>query len=490
MLVLASLGALTMAGAGCADDSNTHPWQPPKDVPSAVCEPAKSTDCNIVVSPRGYDAAIGAPDHPVRSLKRALELVRKGQTIVVKEGTYDSGADDFSEVTVPDGVTLRGIGNAVIGKASRTARLKFEGGGELRDLVLEGTSIFARTGTLRATNVKIAGSTGFQLEGNANAILRQVTIEDVTSTAVQLSMDAHLDMDGGAIRSKPWMSAVTERDCWKRGGGITLSNKATTTVSHISIHAPFALSAGDDSVAALTNAEVTQPSNLPKICSRGSAIVAAGKASLTVEDSTVSGAPMDGGWYEGVSASQSATLKLRRSKIRYASTCLRANEANVAIEDSVLETCERGASLSESEATIVGSTISTNEGSGILVYRGRSTSISGVTITVGQGSGIETAGDTSLKLRKSNITGSSSAVQVRDGRADLGTLNDPGLNRIVPLHIWSEREYSHVDAAGNTWRAGLQGADDRGAYPHVRLESDSTQRGDNFEIFGRGSIQF
>src|ERR1700753_2023768 len=65
----------------------------------------------IVVGPNGDDSSIGTAAAPLRSLGRALQVVRPGESIELLAGTFSEQSGETWSYRVPDGVTIRGAGS-------------------------------------------------------------------------------------------------------------------------------------------------------------------------------------------------------------------------------------------------------------------------------------------------------------------------------------------------------------------------------------------
>lgn len=85
--------------------------------PAAPGEAGLPSGTAYYVSPSGDDGAKGDSTTPFRTLQRALDAVRAGDTVMLREGVYRSGGT-LEEV---DRVTLRGQGEAVLdGSGAKT----------------------------------------------------------------------------------------------------------------------------------------------------------------------------------------------------------------------------------------------------------------------------------------------------------------------------------------------------------------------------------
>lgn len=74
-------------------DDPVNPGDPPDDEPrdpaDPPAEPSDPHGADLFVAPWGSDAAVGSLERPLFSLRRAAELARPGDTIVLRGGVYD-----------------------------------------------------------------------------------------------------------------------------------------------------------------------------------------------------------------------------------------------------------------------------------------------------------------------------------------------------------------------------------------------------------------
>jgi hypothetical protein len=111
---------------------------------------------------------------------------------------------------------------------------------------------------------------------------------------------------------------------------------------------------------------------------------------------------------------------------------------------------------------------------------------------------------TAVKARRNSFAGIADNYVVRIGytsaalvgtNVDLGTASDPGGNSFIAaatgLGMLVQTATTGVRAAGNTWRANIQGASASGAYAAALVPGPVTSAaGNNYSIVTGGSIQF
>jgi hypothetical protein len=155
--------------------------------------------------------------------------------------------------------------------------------------------------------------------------------------------------------------------------------------------------------------------------------------------------------------------------------------------------------------TIDGATIAAAE-QGISLGFGGSLTLTGSTVMGARTQGVVVANasvDSSLVMRNTKVTGNSGdgvMVAVRPGnKVDLGTGAEPGGNTFAGngggssvntnLHLRADMMGAlMVSAVGNTWTAGVQGADAQGRYAVAGAEGVvevmGPQDGPNYKILG------
>ncbi|WP_394825210.1 right-handed parallel beta-helix repeat-containing protein [Pendulispora albinea] len=439
--------------------------EPNKD-PS--CDPASKITCNVHASPEGQDENPGTSARPVRTLKKALTIAKSGQTVSLAAGRYSEASGESWPQKVPDGVILEGSGDAVLSSGSlEKAGLLYAGAGQIRNLAFESFryAVVAK-GKLVIKNAKVTGGGGFVFGADSQGELEDITMEELSFAGVTGIEQARIRMNKGSFRGKT--SPSLDAEGCKNVIGVLLGGRSNATLDNVSFtnlgNGSFA--AFDDSTASIGRGTFTRPA-LGDACTASSQIVSSDRASVNVEDTTVSDEAGAGLFV----ARASSKLTFRRSSVKN-STFGAMSYGRLEVEKGTFESIGKvGIYLaSDSEATIAETTISAKR------------------------FGIQADSDTKLVVRKSHMTSEDEdAVLLRDVAADLGRPDDPGGNRLLGketgLYVLDPAgRRTLVQAAGNIWRASIQGADADGRYPTQLV--DGAQRGENFVLSGGASIQF
>lgn len=145
----------------------------------------------------------GTPEHPFRSLTRALSLSATGDTVELGEGTYglvngerwpaeSNTPPTTPTANVPDGVVLKGAGSAVTqldgsGLLGSAAALVFAGGGSAEGMTLKTfhRGVIASRGLVNLTDVGVNGCTAEGFIPYASATL-SLTNSAATGCAIGL----------------------------------------------------------------------------------------------------------------------------------------------------------------------------------------------------------------------------------------------------------------------------------------------------------------
>jgi hypothetical protein len=147
---------------------------------STLCvAPAASADSTLWVARSGSDSARGSAAHPVRTLDRALERARPGQTILVRSGTYPEMTEASPRGRAGAPITLRPAPGAhpvasggfkLIGaKHVRVAGMTFDGTGNPQGF---GTSIWRSHAVVLSHN-EITGyrsAQGVLIKGSSSGV--------------------------------------------------------------------------------------------------------------------------------------------------------------------------------------------------------------------------------------------------------------------------------------------------------------------------------
>ncbi|WP_394825542.1 right-handed parallel beta-helix repeat-containing protein [Pendulispora albinea] len=476
--ISAALAAFVAAGAGCGSSGATastspggsRPGDPDGGPSDPGCDPGQRAECPIVTSPDGSDASPGTAARPVRTLKRALAMAKKGQTISLGDGAYDTANGERWPAKVGDGVILEATtaGKAILRGAPDVDGLVFEGAGAIRGITLGAfrTALSASAGTLHASNIRISGGGGVALGGSARAALSQITLDGILGAGVRLADQARLEMNHGTIRGTTDPPLDTDACA---NVGVRLGGSSTATVNDVTVTSlgSFGIVALDHAVATLSNSTLIR-TPYPRACAKLVQIGVADHAALTVEGSSVS----DETGIGAVVRDESGKLELRATKIVQSDIGIVSN-GRLELQKSVVEECRTGGvHLGEkSYAIIAGSTIATSPG-------------------------IRSAPDSTLLLRKSMVVSETGySIRIENAHGDLGTAKEPGGNHIFGKEIGlvvdsKPSSTTLVQASGNSWRPKVQGSDVYGTYTAQLVEGPQITNDGNFSLSEGSAIQF
>lgn len=391
------------------------------DAPGDASEPSVI----VHVSPTGADANDGLTQ-PVKTLKRAIAIAGTNTeitTIALAAGRYTAAAGEKFPYTVPTSVTIAGpaTGGAILTGTKSEAGLALDTG-KLQDLELEDFTVaIAATGTARITNLRVRTSM-LAVRGETTA---RLTIDNLDVTGA-------VDVCGSGIELK---------------GTADLAATTLTTRNLVTTLKAVDLSTINIAMAAITG----DPRCL------GVAFVVNTSKNFTLSDSIVIGT------YSGISISGTPSSP---TQVTITNTVLR-NMQDIALQ---------GGSVM---FRMTGGEISNNGGVGLYSSAG-AWSFTNVKISRNmRGGGLYLSGSgpqalAILTMRGCTVTDNrdGGGVQLFDfSVADLGTDANPGNNTFqgnlpVGLLVYGSAGPQQVDAVGNTWNAGVQGADTTtGSYP-------------------------
>ncbi|WP_394849740.1 right-handed parallel beta-helix repeat-containing protein [Pendulispora brunnea] len=204
----------------------------------------------ITAAPSGLDATgMGTDEKPYRSLSAAMSVAGAGDTILLKNGTYDQQhGDAFAtpfEPNVRAGVTIKGegagatklIGTGKVKCNDPTARVGLVLGADTRIESVELSNfclgVYATTGnaTLSAVSVHDNGSDGIQINGSSNVSLDTVDVHGNAATGVSIRDSATASVSGGRIFANGDFGIVST------GSMLTVSK--TEIDSHFRDNAPY-----------------------------------------------------------------------------------------------------------------------------------------------------------------------------------------------------------------------------------------------------------
>ncbi|WXA80677.1 right-handed parallel beta-helix repeat-containing protein [Pendulispora rubella] len=429
----------------------------------------------------------------MRSLKAALEIAKKGHTISLSDGTYSEANGEVWPRGVPDAVTIEGTGRTVLSGIGNDC-LHFRGGGEIRGIAFESCpfAVRAYAGSFRATSVKVNGG-GMWFVENVDAVLNDVTIENVQGTALGVEDEARLSLSNATLRG----TVASDTATGSCANGMEVRKKARATLTNVTFtdFGYTGIVVANDSSATLTNVTVSQTAPSAACKDPTIQVFVLDRASMIIEDSTISGTADPnvhdhGIWVNG----ESAMVQMRRSTLKNVYDCVEAS-GRFEAEDSAFEGCiKQGIAFVAKTVTsklnrVTISMTSTNSYA-VLGAVGSSAAISESTISTRSG-GIRALEESRLSLRKSTVESREAhAIEAHSSMANLGTATAPGLNRILGDSSIFVGDSVRLDAAGNTWHPNVQGTNADGSHAPGLVRYEDVSGGKNFFLSGNASIQF
>jgi hypothetical protein len=176
-----------------AIDNGAHPFAAKAIYPTggATSVPIVVTvnvpDDSLYVDPtKGVDGNAGTRAAPVKTLAKAAQVVKPGQTIVLADGVYDLANQTTLDVAFPAPARVRGSSptGVVLRGNGTTTGLAFAKGGEVRDVGFEdfSSAVNVTGGTFAASGVSFANvGLPFYFRGDSKGTV------DVTGVATALS---------------------------------------------------------------------------------------------------------------------------------------------------------------------------------------------------------------------------------------------------------------------------------------------------------------
>jgi hypothetical protein len=423
--------------AGSADDAPA----PPIDAGQVDGSPPDPPWTSTVVraSPTGDDVSDGVAT-PVRTLGRAVALAtlhREVQVIALDAGAYSTTTGESFAYMIPDNVVVTGPlqGRAILsGDATKTGLIVANG--QLQAIELEGFALALDIrGTVMAANLKLRDNT---------VALRAATSADVTLRSVDIAGTAGACATGIALE----------------GGAVLHASDLTAGPM------AAALTARDRATATLVRVTAIGDRNCNKVT-----VEVRSDGRFELRDSAIDGGAYGLGLY-GVT--QALAVNLMNVSVR---------NADVAIGSE------------RSVATLSVGTLLQNS-AGLLIGSGASWTLSDVHIEGTQYNAIgigynyaRTHTTATLTMRGCTLRGNESGIDLEDDVIlDLGTIASPGHNIIqghtlAGIDAYGTLGPSRIDAVGNTWEPGVQGADASGIIPSGTISGPyGLHHGDNFWI--------
>jgi hypothetical protein len=325
--------------------------------------------------------------------------------------------------------------------------------------------------TLNNSILRLERGKGFFMKGSAQATLINTSIgllsnADSGQRAIIATEKTQVMLDGGEIDGG-------SPNCVRRLG-LQLENSAKATLKNgvtLTNLSSGALQMNDTSSAFLDHAKI-DITFLGADCGNQFAIDTRDSALLTVQNSTITGVGSTAFSF-GISASSFLPLTIVASTISGFSHC---------------GVCQFGHGI----VSITGSTLSNNN---FGIDTGSGDDVGTIFVSdstlIANNRGMR---GNFIKLRNNKVIGNNVGVDAQGVGVDLGTLADPGNNTITNNNrgvtfIKSSSVVGFVSAVGNTWNAGIQGADGNGHYTthFVATPKVNVPTGTNFDFFGFGT---
>lgn len=461
---------------------------------------ANAAATTINVNPgTGKDTNSGSATSPLKTLTKALTLAHAGTTINLAGGGYSlASGEQFSTVNgpqtvvVPSGVTIQG--NAGSGAAtdlngsSNQIGLLLAGDATIRDVGLFGfgAAIEASQGSQNLSGIQVRGGE-IRLTGTANTTLSgavhlspdfpfaigQTTFEDLTGNAVSVFDQAQFTMTGGDFFGGNFGVNTSAPNCDTSQSAIVAAGSARVSLHSVLIEdiAGGALSLLANSEGSIDESNVNSDYD-SRQCAPLAALSTRDAASLSVTNSAINS---NGTGQEfsatGISAQGSGGLELGFSSV-----------------DDFF-----GRGIVAGPDTTVGIHASKLVDNGLSGLDARTTQFATVQVTNSDVEGSEIGIDAqNLFMRFTTVTNNVAGIAILGPYANLGTLSNPGGNTIQgnnntgvefpPLGL------SVIDAVGNLWNAGVQGANGFGFYPNpvTFTGADAESIGQNFVLSTTG----
>jgi hypothetical protein len=475
----------------------------------ALAQPANATAKTLNVNPiSGADTNPATATAPLKTLTKALSTAVAGDTVKLAGGSYGQGLGGTGNgeqipatgLKVPSGVTIDGATEngfpiaTLLGQGSGVG-LNLAGNATVRNLFVGGGAgfgigIYAKNGTQTLSNLFITtrspasatvdgvtfnGGHGILMRGTARTTLGAGASQANTTgstillagnggTGVSVNEQARFTMDGGSITSgdQPNCRDVT---------GIELHQSAQAALKNMVPRglrnlAGSALAMTGSSKATVTRSLIQRA--LPAGCTPRPSVEMRDAASFTMQEGALG--QNDGLRGAGIETRSSGPLTVGAnvSLFGFATGISVRADGDLLVDRSSIGGNQVGidAAFAEGSVTITNSTLA-------------------------QG-GLDVIGviAPTLKMRNTEVSSNGTGIVITGPGADLGTLFDPGNNRILnnvttSVKIDDAVRSSSVQAVGNTWEPNTQGADANGRYASPLLlvgGLDPFAQGRNFDV--------
>lgn len=450
------------------------------------------------VSPSGLDTNPGTRQQPFKTLAHALNQSRAGMSVMLLSGLFDKANEGCSSclsarVTLPSGVELRGA-------QPRTATLQqitveqLSGTSTVADIALDASTLSATMANLGeimfVEGVTFSNDANLSSGGQAAIIMRQGSLSGPYTTRARNFAFAQGEstivvqggeLDAGNLISPAFGTALFRIVQQARLGmqGVTIRNARGSAI----------MASGTGPSRSVQVA--LQDSRLERVgsagnCGGGGAIVLVGTTQLLLNNTTVTGG---GGAAICLRVTANATVALQNG------AALSGNGAGIATE------------LAATAQLLLGvdhASIDDNTGPGIdlfgpgrLVFGQASVSRNGVGVQLHPGN----ADRVFVHARGSSFLANGSfglAVLASSAHPNLafnlGTAAEQGGNRFVGNTTAGIRlevqDIVAVDASGNAWNPGVQGADANGLYTSGTVITGPAVSGGNVQLVNGSVVRF
>jgi hypothetical protein len=402
----------------------------------------------------------GTQGAPFKTLDKAVHVATSGATIWLAAGQYTG-----SQTAIPDGVgiqaTTAGQASIVASSAGGTPFITFAGSGFLRGVVMNDVTTSMSAGTVTVDGVQFlnlpntgsGSSAPLILTGTAHVILTPGALTNyiggTTGFLTQIS-GGTLEVHGGAILNAMQNTSVPTGVFQLVGGSLLLDGVTVDGSKSGGIYA------GGSSTVTVQNKSVIN--NCYSV--EGAPFEVEGTPTIVLDDSKVTntnGHAVE----ERNTGGPSVTLR------------------NGAVIDG---SASDGIYLVDGTVTLNGATISNNKGAGVNLGTAAVSLSATSSVIQGNVTGIRGYNDSpKITLRGTQVVGSTDdgiLLFANDGTSvDLGTAASPGGNKLAGNNT-SNGSFANlngtstptttpivINAVGNTWDPGIQGADTTGHFP-------------------------
>ena len=449
--------------------------------------PAHAAGATVHVSPvSGKDTNPGTATAPLRTIGRALDLAKAGDTVRLAGGRYERFTNGeiyttsfgLPRLQVPSGVTIQGEANAAVGRtviagAGTEVGLSLSGDATVSDVLLTGfdRAVQADKGTQLLRGVDVTHSR-IKVTDTAKTTYKATVadprkgerggiIHDIPGTAVTVAGDARFTMDGGVISGGGANCATGVQGVFSTNSGVTTLRNGARLENLAGggwIGASGAKFAATDSAFTM---------NVPSGCAPDPILDSHDFGGVTVERSTFSSnrtglttaVRIDG--LAKSSVNTSTIDGFSRAGILTGSKLKTLDVLGTTIHNSFV-----GVNAQASPAAFVNVVLSRLELNGIGIKAG------------------------ALRMRFSKVAVNSGGGVILNGPlANLGQVGDPGNNTMFnngaagSVRFQLGATSGAVLAVGNTWQPNEQGADGAGHYAHQTITGDDALAvGPNFRL--------